>query len=110
MLVISSQHPIPAPSRISFPARLPFSCSAQFDELTEAAGLMKVETVGAVYVAVAGLPTFRADHSAALATLALQMMDKLEEYRDGSGRPLTALMGIHCGPVIGGIIGAQMPR
>ena len=78
--------------------------------MTEAAGLLKVETVGPVYMAVSGVPTFRADHCAALATLALEMLDVLEDYKDSSGRPLQALMGIHCGPVIGGIIGAQMPR
>ena len=69
-----------------------------------------METVGPVYMAVAGVPTFRADHCAALATLALEMLGKLGDYRDESGRPLQALMGIHCGPVIGGIIGAHMPR
>ena len=72
--------------------------------------LRQVETVGPVYMAVAGVPTFRADHCAALATLALEMLGKLGDYADDNGLPLQALMGIHCGPVIGGIIGAHMPR
>ena len=87
-----------------------FAPSVQFDELTTAAGLLKVETVGPVDMAVAGVPTFRADHCAALATLALDMLGRLGDYTDGNGQPLQALMGINCGPVIGGIIGAKMPR
>ena len=58
----------------------------------------------------AGIPTHRSDHCAALAALALDMRDALEEYSDGQGRPLQALMGLHCGPVIGGVVGVNLPR
>ena len=57
-----------------------------------------------------GLPTPRSDHCAALATLALSMRDAMEGFVDCQGRPLQALMGIHCGPVIGGVVGVKLPR
>ena len=56
------------------------------------------------------MPVYRPDHCAALAALALDMADALEGYEDGQGRPLQALMGLHCGPVIGGVVGVNLPR
>ena len=37
-----------------------------------------------------GIPTYRADHCAALARLALDMQDALKKYKDASGEPLQA--------------------
>ena len=37
-----------------------------------------------------GIPTYRVDHCAALARLALDMQDALKKYKDASGEPLQA--------------------
>ena len=60
----------------------------ELDALTEAAGLLKVETVGSVYVVASGMPDPLPDHCARLAVLALDMMDALAKYEDEVGRPL----------------------
>jgi len=73
------------------------------DDLTELHSMLKVETVGPVYMIASGLPTYRPDHCAALVLLALDICDALEDFKDDQGMPLQALMGIHCGPVIGGV-------
>ena len=38
------------------------------------------------------------------------MRDVIEGFVDCQGKPLLALMGIHCGPVIGGVVGVKLPR
>ena len=35
-----------------------------------------------------GIPTYRADHCAALARLALDLQDALKKYKDASGEPV----------------------
>ena len=80
------------------------------DDLTEFHGMLKVETVGPVYMIASGLPTYRPDHCAALVHLALDICDALEDFKDDQRMPLQALMGIHCGPVIGGVVGVKLPR
>ena len=69
-----------------------------------------METVGPVYMIASGLPTYRPDHCAALVHLALDICDALEGFKDDQRMPLQALMGIHCGPVIGGVVGVKLPR
>ena len=61
----------------------------ELDELTSAAGLLKVETVGPVYMVASGLPLQRPDHTAALARLALAMRDALGRHVDPWGEALT---------------------
>ena len=56
------------------------------------------------------MPAHRPDHCAAITRLALDMRDVLARYTDGRGLPLEARFGIHCGPVIGGVIGMRLPR
>ena len=59
---------------------------------------------------VAGIPEAGADACAHLGVLALKMRERLRGFNGPTGRPLEALMGIHAGPVIGGVIGYKLPR
>jgi adenylate cyclase len=56
-------------------------------------------------MAAAGLPLPRADHAAAMAELALGMLDALERQNATARRPFRARIGMHTGPVVAGIIG-----
>jgi class 3 adenylate cyclase len=75
------------------------SIISAFDQLTEAAGLEKIRTMGDGYMAVAGAPTPRPDHAAAALTLARAMIASMAELR--------TRLGIASGPVIGGVIGER---
>ena len=58
-----------------------------------------------------GIPVSSPDSCALLGLLALRMRARLRDGFSGpGGRPLEALMGIHSGPVIGGVIGYKLPR
>jgi class 3 adenylate cyclase len=56
-------------------------------------------------LATAGLPLPCEDHAAAMAELALGMLDALERQNATVRRPFRARIGMHTGPVVAGIIG-----
>ena len=76
---------------------------SRFDELVAARGLEKVKTIGDAYMAAGGLSDGTADHAARVVDLALAMIEAA-----GAGESAAVLrlrIGIHTGPVIGGVIG-----
>jgi len=77
------------------------------DGLAEKYGLEKIKTIGDAYMAVAGLPDPHPDPFAAIAKMALGMIDRLERVNGHFGWPLQIRIGIHSGPVVAGIIGTH---
>jgi adenylate cyclase len=78
---------------------------AAFDELVDKHGLEKIKTIGDAYMAAAGLPTQRADHTAAMADLALDMVDAVARIEPLDAGPVEVRIGLSCGPVVAGVIG-----
>jgi adenylate cyclase len=76
-----------------------------FDRLTERAGLSRIKTIGDVYVAAAGVPTPHPDHVAAAAELALAMQGEIKRVPVRGGHSFSLRVGMHCGPVVAGVIG-----
>ncbi len=76
-----------------------------FDTLVERYGLEKIKTIGDAYMVVGGLPTPRPDHAAAIADMALAMLDGVAEFNAARGTSLDLRIGINTGPVIAGVIG-----
>ena len=99
----------------------------RFDGLAERAGVLKIETVGNVYLAAANVAHVAIkDHAVALSRLALQFVAAVreieaasramfEEEGEGGADAASALalevrIGINSGPLIGGVIGRLLPR
>ena len=78
-----------------------------FDKLAEQHGLEKIKTIGDAYMVVAGIPQPIADHAAALADMALDMLRGIEDYATRTQSELTIRIGIHTGPVVAGVIGQK---
>jgi class 3 adenylate cyclase len=72
---------------------------ARFDELVAERGLEKIKTIGDAYMAAGGIPEPLDDHAARLVDLGLAMID------DAAQEGLRLRVGVHSGPVIGGVIG-----
>ena len=77
---------------------------ARFDELVAARGLEKIKTIGDAYMAAGGLPEPLDDHAARVVDLGLAMIDAAEQEGDRLAE-LRLRVGVHSGPVIGGVIG-----
>ena len=78
----------------------------RMDQLCEKHGVEKIKTIGDAYMAAAGVPVACDDHATRIANLAMDILELYQELssRDGASA-LNARIGIHSGPVVGGVIG-----
>jgi class 3 adenylate cyclase len=76
----------------------------RFDELVAARGLEKIKTIGDAYMAAGGLPEPLDDHAARVVDLGLAMIEVAAQEGQPGG-DLRLRIGVHSGPVIGGVIG-----
>jgi class 3 adenylate cyclase len=77
-----------------------------FDDLLDRLRLEKIKTIGDAYMVVGGLNGGK-DHAVALAELALDMLARIEELSKSYGEDFSVRIGIHSGPVVGGVIGKK---
>ncbi len=78
---------------------------SEFDAICADAGMEKIKTIGDAYMAVGGLPGTREDHIAAVADLALGMIDALGRINEETERGWRIRIGVHSGPAVAGVIG-----
>jgi guanylate cyclase len=79
----------------------------EFDDLADRYGLEKIKTIGDSYMVAAGVPSPRADHATALASLALDMVAATEAGGACGELGLQLRVGINSGPVVAGVIGRK---
>ena len=77
-----------------------------FDDLVADRGLEKVKTIGDSYMAVGGLDGDPADQAVRVVGLGLDMIEKAAS-RPIDGQELAVRIGVHSGPVVGGVIGSR---
>ncbi len=77
----------------------------EFDNLAERHQLEKIKTIGDAYMVAAGLPEERDDHALAIADMAMDMLQVLEDFTHDLGQPLQIRIGINTGKVVAGVIG-----
>ena len=87
--------------------RLLNSVFSTFDRLAELHGAEKIKTIGDAYMAALGIPEPRADHAEAAARMALAMLASLDTLKDDTKVPVSIRIGLHCGPVVAGVIGER---
>jgi class 3 adenylate cyclase len=93
------------------------SVYGSFDQLVKRRRVFKVETVGDCYVAVSGLPEPRRDHAIIMARCARDFMitmrsltKRLEVTLGPDTGELSLRIGIHSGPVTGGVLRGARSR
>jgi class 3 adenylate cyclase len=77
-----------------------------FDGLVDTAGLEKVKTIGDAYMVVGGM-TGAPDHLERLARMALALGDDVAAIETARHLGIEFRIGIHCGPVVAGVIGTR---
>jgi class 3 adenylate cyclase len=80
---------------------------SRFDDVAGELGLEKIKTIGDCYMVAGGLPEPHADHAAAVAEMALRMIEIVAEVASRSPEPFSIRIGIHSGPVVAGVIGKR---
>jgi class 3 adenylate cyclase len=90
----------------------------KFDALVDSHNIYKVETVGQVYMAVAGAPSEVENHAEIAAAMAISMMKQIPAIRDEVksrfGEDLSKLVDIHIGlnsgKIVAGVCGKKSKR
>jgi len=75
--------------------------------IAEKHGLEKIKTIGDAYMVAAGVPNPRPDHAAAMADFALELVEVLPRLAKEAEVPVLLRIGMHCGPVVAGVIGTK---
>jgi class 3 adenylate cyclase len=82
-----------------------------FDEAAEEAGIEKVKTIGASYLAVCGLSVSRPDHTRRVVAFALELVRIIgvfnRDHRAELATELALAVGVNSGPVVGGVVGRR---
>src|SRR5688572_7918014 len=79
-----------------------------FDELADKHSVEKIKTIGDAYMAAAGLDAGAQIHYAdAIARMAIDMQERVADYRERTGEKLQLRIGIGTGPVVAGVIGKK---
>lgn len=80
---------------------------SEVDHLIEEHGLEKIKTIGDAYMAAGGIPEETEGHLKAMADFALALRKAWPRIQQKTELPLGLRMGLHCGPVVAGVIGDQ---
>ena len=78
-----------------------------FDDLVEQYGLEKVKTIGDAYMIVGGMSVQSADHTSRMASMALDLAAAIGRIDAAVRLGIRFRIGMHCGPVIAGVIGTS---
>jgi len=78
-----------------------------FDLLAENYGLEKIKTIGDAYMVAGGLLDQNPKYTEAVASMALEIRDKISQRTTRAGEPLGMHVGIGSGPVVAGVIGVK---
>ena len=78
-----------------------------FDELVDRYGLEKVKTIGDAYMVVGGMTEQSDDHTLRVAAMALDLAAAVERIEAAARLGITFRVGVHCGPVVAGVIGTK---
>ncbi len=78
-----------------------------FDALVEQFGLEKVKTIGDAYMVIGGMDEPSDDHTRRVASMALALTHAVDQIESARKLGMRFRIGIHCGPVVAGVIGSK---
>jgi class 3 adenylate cyclase len=78
-----------------------------FDGLVDRYELEKVKTIGDAYMVVGGMTGHAGDHTARVASMALDLAAGVEAIPSAARLGIQFRIGINCGPVVAGVIGTK---
>ncbi|MCW5548751.1 MAG: response regulator [Opitutaceae bacterium] len=80
---------------------------SSFDRVAEQLALEKIKTIGDAYMLVSGVPVVRPDHAEVCIEAAFEFLEALRVFNRRHHLDWQIRLGLHCGPVVAGIIGTR---
>jgi class 3 adenylate cyclase len=81
----------------------------EFDAISRRHGLEKIKTIGDCYMAASGLPIAQEDHADRAVQAGLHIIEAMATISQQLKATLNVRVGVHCGPLIAGVIGVMKP-
>jgi Predicted periplasmic ligand-binding sensor domain len=78
-----------------------------FDDIVLSRGGERIKTIGDAYLAASGMDGRDPEHSYAMCLAARDIMRMLDEAEGSSEIPWQLRIGLHCGPIVGGVVGVR---
>ena len=78
-----------------------------FDNIMDKNHCERIKTIGDAYLAVCGMPDSDANHAENIVRAAMEMINFLNARNSSSPFKWEARIGVHSGPVVGGIVGRK---
>lgn len=78
-----------------------------FDTILDKYRCQRIKTIGDAYFAVCGLPNPDPDHTTNIISAARDMLSYLNERNQALGTDWKIRVGVHSGPVVGGVVGVK---
>ncbi len=79
----------------------------RFDEIMMENGCERIKTIGDAFLSVSGMPDKNEKHAENMVKAALDIIDYLVERNENRELKWLVRIGIHTGPVVGGIVGVH---
>ena len=76
-----------------------------FDRIVHKYKLEKIKTIGDAYMVAGGIPPHTGNHAERCMALAIDILDIIEIFNQGSAIKLSIRIGLCTGPVVAGVIG-----
>lgn len=80
---------------------------SNFDSIMENNGCERIKTIGDAYLAVCSISSRLDDHATRMAEAAKQILSFLHSYNGTSATKWQIRIGLHCGEIVGGIVGTK---
>ncbi len=80
---------------------------SSFDRVAEQLEVEKIKTIGDAYMLVSGVPVIRPDHAEICIEAAFEFLEALRVFNRRHHLDWQIRIGLHCGPVVAGIIGTR---
>lgn len=79
----------------------------EIDSLLDKYRIEKIKTIGDAYMVAAGVPDRFADHTLEMIYFCEEVLKHIKDFNTRNKSELQVRIGIHCGPVVAGIIGKK---
>ena len=79
----------------------------EIDSLLDKYKIEKIKTIGDAYMVAAGVPERYADHTLEMIYFCEDVLKLIKDFNARNNSELKIRIGVHCGPVVAGIIGKK---
>lgn len=79
----------------------------EIDLITDKYKVEKIKTIGDAYMVASGVPEMSQFHTSEMILFLKEVLSHIKDFNNRNGCDLQVRIGVHCGPVVAGVIGKK---